>query len=151
MFIFRGFIGRLVANRPGATAPGPAKITYDQYFRYLGQWFSAVLGISLAAFRKQFATQSGRSGGASGALNAGVSDDLIGQHGDWKTKAALRRYLKSDTPRLLSVSRAAMRPPGTTAPVVRIEEESAGVPPEAAVDDLPPVVVGVPSGAFAWS
>jgi integrase len=151
LFVFRGFNGRLVAKRPRSTAPGGARITYDQYFRYLGQWFSAVMGVSLAAFRKQFATQSGRSGGASAAVNAGVSDELIGQHGDWKTKAAQRRYMKSDTTRLLSVSRAAMGSTKTPAPDVRIEDESAGVPPEVAEDDLPPVVIGVPPGAFAWS
>jgi integrase len=151
LFIFRGFNGRLVAKRPGSTAPGPDKITYDQFFRYLGQWFSGVRGVSTAVFRKQFATQSNRSGGASAALNAGVSDELIGQHGDWKTKAAQRRYMKSDTSRLLSVSRAAMGLSKTPAPDVRIECESAGVPPAMAEDDLPPDVIGVPPGAFAWS
>jgi hypothetical protein len=151
LFIFRGFNGRLVAKRPGSTAPGPDKITYDQFFRYLGQWFSGVMGVSTAVFRKQFATQSNRSGGASAALNAGVSDELIGQHGDWKTKAAQRRYMKSDTTRLLSVSRAAMGLSKTPAPDVRIEGESAGVPPAMAEDDLPPDVIGVPPGAFAWS
>ena len=75
---FRGFNGRLVAKRPGSTAPGPDKITYDQFFRYLGQWLGGVMGVSIAVFRKQFATQSNRSCGASVALNAGVSDELIG-------------------------------------------------------------------------
>ncbi len=59
--------------------------------------------------------------------------------------------MKTDTPRLLSVSRAAMGPPKTPAPDVRIECESAGAPPEMAVDEQPPVVVGVPARAFAWS
>jgi hypothetical protein len=36
LFIFRGFNGRLVPKRPGSTAPGTNKITYDQFFRYLG-------------------------------------------------------------------------------------------------------------------
>jgi integrase len=151
LFVFRGFNGRLVAKRSRSTAPGAAKITYDQYFRYLGQWFSGVMGISLAAFRKKFATQSGRSGGASAAVNAGVADELIGQHGDWKTKASQRRYMKSDSARLLSVSRAAMGSTKTPAPDVRIEDESAGVPPEMAEVDLPPEVIGVPPGAFVWS
>ncbi len=97
LFIFRGFNGRLVSKRPGSTAPGPDKITYDQFFRYLGQWFSGVMGVSVAVFRKQFATQSGWNGRASAALNAGVLDELIGQHGDWKSKAAQRRYMKGDT------------------------------------------------------
>ena len=62
-----------------------------------------------------------------------------------------KRYMKTDTPRLLSVSRAAMSLPKTTAPDVRIESESAGAPPEMAEDEQPPAVVGVPAGAFAWS
>ena len=33
--VFRGFNGRLVNKSPGSTAPGPAKITYDQMLRYL--------------------------------------------------------------------------------------------------------------------
>ncbi len=107
------------------------------------------MGVSVAVFRKQFATQSGRSGGASAALNAGVSDELIGPHGVWKSKEAQRRYMKSGTPRLLSVSRATMDLPTTPAPDVRIEDESAGVPPVMAEDDLPPDVIGVPPGAFA--
>jgi len=82
LFIFRGFNGRVVLKRPGSTAPGPDKITYDQFFRYLGLWFSGVMGVSVAVFRKQFATQSNRSGGAFAALNAGVSDELIDHHGD---------------------------------------------------------------------
>ncbi len=31
--IFRGFNGRLVARSPRMNAPGPKKITYDQYLR----------------------------------------------------------------------------------------------------------------------
>jgi hypothetical protein len=81
--IFRGFKGRLVAKSPRMTASGPKKITYDQYLRYLSLWFSGVMGVSIDAFRKQFATQSGRSGGASSASNAGVPFELWGQHGGW--------------------------------------------------------------------
>ena len=121
------------------------------FFRYLGQWFSGLMGVPVAVFRKQFATQSNRSGGASAALNAGVSDELIGQQGNRKTKAAQRRYMKSVSPRLLSVSRAAMGLPKTPVPDVRIEDESAGVPPVMAEDDLLPDVIGVPPEAFAWS
>ena len=59
--------------------------------------------------------------------------------------------MKTDTPRLLSMSRAAMGPPKTPAPDVRIEGESASAPPEMAEVEQPPVVVGVTTGAFAWS
>jgi len=60
--LFCGFNGRLVAKSPRMTAPGPKNITYDQYLRYLSLWFSGVMGVSIDAFRKHFATQSGRSG-----------------------------------------------------------------------------------------
>jgi hypothetical protein len=54
------------------------------------------MGISVKAFRKHFATQSGRSGGASAASNACIPVELWGQHGDWKTMNAQKRYVKSD-------------------------------------------------------
>jgi hypothetical protein len=85
------------------------------------------------------------------ASDAGVPAELWGQHGDWKSWEAHKHYMKTDTPRLLSVSRAAMGTPMTPAPDVRIEFESASAPLEMAEDDQPPVVVGVPTGAFAWS
>ena len=151
LFIFRGFNGRLVAKSPRMTAPGPKKITYDQYLRYLSLWFSGVMGVSIDAFRKQFATQSGRSGGASSASNAGVPFELWGQHGGWKTLDAQKRYMKSDPSRLLAVSRAAMHLPTGLEPDVRIECGSAVAPALMAGDEEPPVVVGVPKGAFAWS
>jgi len=93
-------------------------------------WFNGVMGVSFATFRKQFATQFGRSGGASAASNAGVLAELWGQHRDWKSWDAEKRYTKTDTPRLLSVSRATMGPPKTPAPDVRIEFESVGASPE---------------------
>jgi hypothetical protein len=76
MPVFRGFNGRLAAKSPRITAPGPKKITYDQLLRFLSMWFSGVMGVIVAAFRKQFATQSGRIGGASAASNAGVPVEL---------------------------------------------------------------------------
>jgi hypothetical protein len=148
--IFRGFNGRLVAKSPASTAPGPSRIGYDQFLRFLSIWFSGVMGISVELFRKQFATQSGRSGCASAAANAGVPAELWGQHGDWKSAASQKRYMKSDTEHLLSVSRAAMGP-STPAPDVRIGNESAGPTPEMAEVELVLDVVGVPAGAFSWS
>ncbi len=149
--VFRGFNGRLVAKSPRATTPGPKKIAYDQFLRFMSLWFNGLMGVSVAAFRKQFATQSGRSGGASVVSNAGVPAELWGQHGDWKSWEAQKRCMKTDTLRLLSVSRAAMGPPKTTAPDVRIECESADALPDMAEDEQPPVVVGALAGAFACS
>jgi len=71
---------------------------------------------------------------------------VIGAHGRRK-----KRHTKSDTTRLLSVSRAAMVPPKTVAPDVRIDCESAGALPEMAEEEQAPDVVRGPSGAFACS
>ena len=79
---FRGFNGRLVVKNPGWTAPGPDKNTYDQILRFMSLWFNGVIGTPVALLKKQFATQSGRSGSASAASNAGVPAELWGQHGD---------------------------------------------------------------------
>ena len=57
----------------------------------------------------------------------------------------------SNKTRLLSVSRAAMHLPMGLAPDVRTECGSAVAPALMAGDEEPPVVVGVPKGAFAWS
>jgi hypothetical protein len=172
LFVFRGFNGRLVAKNPGSTTPGPDKIPYDQMLRFMGLWFSGVLGTSVALFKKQWATQSGRSGSASAAANAGIPAELWGQHGDWHSMAAQKVYMKSDTESLLAVSRAAMRlpealrvagragdvpagaPPGAGTQDeedVRTAAEPAGAPLVDAEDDLPPEVVGVPQGAFQWT
>ena len=124
---------------------------YPLYLRYLSLWFSGVMGVSIDAFRKQFATQSGRSGGASSAANAGVPFELWGQHGEWKTLDAQKRYMKSDPSRLLAVSHAAMHLPTGLAPDVRTECGSVVAPTLMAGDEEPPEVVGVPKGAFAWS
>ncbi len=59
--------------------------------------------------------------------------------------------MKTDKPRLLSVSRAAMDTPMNPVPDVLIKFEFAVAPPEIAEDEQPPVVVGVPTKAFAWS
>ena len=66
----------------------------------------------MALFIKQFATQSGRSGSASAAANAGVPAELWGHHGDWHSLAPQKVYMKSDKEFLLSVSREKMRLPG---------------------------------------
>ncbi len=82
LHVFRGFNGRLVAKNPGRTAPRPDKIAYDQMLWFMGLWFSGVLGTPVALFKKQFATQSGRSGSTSATVSAGLPVELWGQHGD---------------------------------------------------------------------
>ncbi len=138
--------------RARATLPrGQEKITYDQLLRYLSLWFSIVMGVSVEAFRKQFSTQSRRSGGASAAANSDVPKELWGQHGDWKSLEAQKPYMKSDTKYPLSVLRAVMSLPKGTAPEMRIECDPASVPLQQADEDSPSEVVGVPEGAFVWS
>lgn len=158
LYVFRGFNGRLVATNPGKTNPNEKFISYDQLLRFMSLWFSGVMGITVEEFRKLFATQSGRSGCASAAANAGVSLELWGQHGDWKSFEAQKRYMKRDSASLLSVSLAAMRTPlvGGSSPLVaqpdvRTEASSSVevIPP--CVDEEPPAVEGVPIGAFSWS
>ncbi len=94
--------------------------------------------------------QFGRSGGASAAANARVPAELRGQHGDWKTMDAHKRYMKTRPSRLLSVSRAAMGFLKGPAP----DEGIGGSwrnPPGVGEDILLPVVVEVPNGAFVWT
>ena len=88
--------------------PGESRIAYAQLSRYMSLWFGSILGLSPAEFRKQFGTQSGRSGGASAASNAGVAWELWGQHGAWASEKAQTCYMQKDVASLLSVSQAAM-------------------------------------------
>jgi hypothetical protein len=111
-------------------------------------WLSGVIGVPVAAFRKQFATQSRRSGVASAAVNFDIPKELFGHHGDWKSWKAQKRYMKSSPTHLLSVSRATMSLPRGPAPDGWIEYDSAINPPPLAEDYSPPDVVGVPEGAF---
>ena len=158
--VFRGFNGRLVAKNPGRTTPFASRITYGQYHRYLSQWFGGVLGLTPVEFRAQFGTQSGRSGGASAASNAGIALELWGQHRAWASFASQKCYMARDEASILSVSRAAMglvpsivaapsTPPGVDLDV-RVEGNDVIV--EAIGDaDVVAEVEGVPEGTFAWS
>ncbi len=105
-FVFRGFNGRLVAKSPGKTQSYVEQIKFDQFLRCLSLWFSGVLGISPKSFRKQFGTQSGRSGGASAASNAGVDDELWAQPGSWSSWASQKCYMERDRASVLFVTRA---------------------------------------------
>jgi len=83
--------------------------------------------------------------------NGGVPAELWGQHEDWKTLDAQKRYMKSDKTRWLSMSRAAMRLPTVRAPDVQTDCGSAVTPPFVAGDNSPLDMVGVSKGVFAWS
>ena len=125
LHVFRGFNGRLVAKNPRATAPSQKKITYGQFLRFLSLRFSGVMSVSAADFRKQFATQSGRGGGASLGFQCGRSGGVVGLSRSLKHLGGAYVLYEIDTTRLFSVLRVAMGPPKTTAPDVRIERESA--------------------------
>ena len=56
--------------------------------------------------KNSFGLHSLRTGGASAAANAGVSDRLFKRHGRWKTDQAKDGYIKDKLDSLLSVSRS---------------------------------------------
>ena len=68
------------------------------------------------------------SEGALAAANSDVPKELWGQYGDWKSWEAHKRYMKSDTKHMRSVSHATMSLPKGTTPDVRIECDSASCP-----------------------
>ena len=103
-FVFRGLNGHLVAKILDKTQPLDTPINYMQYLRYLSLWFSGVLGSTPEEFRKQICTQSSRNGGASAASNAGISLELWGQYGDYKSFAPHKCFMERDMESILSVS-----------------------------------------------
>ena len=157
-FIFRGFNGRFVLTSPEKTAPGPSFISYAQFSKYLALWFGASLGLSPKEFSTVYGSQSGRSGAASAAANVGVSMELWGQHGDWKSVKSQKNYMKRDPEAILSVSRAAMTPVsaahfGAPTPVLQVPQAATitPLPPTpGSFEDAPSFVEGVPPGSFAW-
>ena len=92
--LFQGFDGALVRRFPERSIPSGSAITYPQFRRYMSQWFGPIVGLSPAAFLKEFGSQSGRSGGASAAANAGVPWERWGQHGSWQSASAQRAYMQ---------------------------------------------------------
>lgn len=54
---------------------------------------------------RNYGLHSLRSGGASHLANKGVSEELLMQHGRWKTTTAKNRYVKRDLERRLDVSK----------------------------------------------
>ena len=108
--LFQGFDGSLVRRFPERSTPIGSAIAYPQFRRYLSQWFAPVLGLSPGAFLKEFGSQSGRSGGASAAANAGVPWERWGQHGSWQSVSAQRAYMQLSDENILGVSQTIMTP-----------------------------------------
>ena len=123
--------------------------------RYLSQWFGGILGLSPKEFRAQYGSQSCRSGGASAAANAGVSQELWGQHGDWASWESQRRYMQPNESAILSVSRAVMQQPEAPRTPTGVEDvREAGTDAFEVAEgdeDVVPEVEGVPGGFFRWS
>jgi len=107
-YVFRGFNGRLVKKSPDKTSPRNECITCAQFSTFISLWLRGAMGISPTKFHSLYGSQSGRNGGASAASNAGIPLALWGQHGDLKSAATQRYYMKKDVPSILSVSLAAM-------------------------------------------
>ena len=121
-------------------------------------WFSGVLKISTRDFRKQFGTQSGRSGGASAASNVGVGVELWGQHGAWASWESKKCYMSRDRASVLSVTRAILGYGIANAicapqpdPLINIRLESGDIVEIIeGDDDVVTEVEGVPNGSFRW-
>ena len=153
--IFCGFDGRLVAKNPQKTVPYDVPIKYDQYVRYLSLWFGEVLGISTQEFKSQYGSQSGRSGRASAASNAGIPHELWGQHGDLASFQSPKRYMKKDVKAILSVSLATMELFGNSNKYIELDllldvRDDSGDSDSTIFDDSILVMDGIPQDAFRW-
>ncbi len=110
------------------------------------------MGIPPTEFLSRYGSQSGRSGGALAASNAGIPLELWGWHGDWKSAAAQRCYMQKDVGSILSVSPAAMGqhipaplPRGALPPIIR----NSCVLSTLAVEAVAYSIEGVPEGSLA--
>ena len=71
---------------------------------YVSLWFGVVCYLSTEEFKQQSGFESSRIGSAYAALDAGISVELWGRHGDWAFINSQKRYAKRDTKSILSVS-----------------------------------------------
>jgi len=78
--VFKGFNGRLVKKRPERIFSGNECITYTHFSTFLALWFGGVMMISPMKFHSLYGSQSGRSGAALAASNAGIPLEIWGQH-----------------------------------------------------------------------
>ena len=124
------------------------------------------MGLSPKEFSTIYGSQPGRNGAASTASNAGVSMELWGQHGAWKSVKSQPNYMKRDPEAIIFVSKDAMTPVpeanfGAPMPTVAVSPATiqSGVLPRASIQPPPTpgspekgprFVEGVPLGSFAW-
>ena len=94
---------RLAKTKKGHNAIGHRQICYttinDDFHRLIAP-------VCENMDSREYGLHSLRSGGASTAVNNGVSERLIGEHGRWKSGYSRDRYLKDDKTARLSVTRA---------------------------------------------
>ena len=80
-------------------------LNYDVFSNALALWMGELMGLSPEEFKHRFGTRSGRAGGTTAALAAGVPEPLIRKHGDWRS-AAMYRYMEPDAITEATVARA---------------------------------------------
>ncbi len=81
-------------------------------------------------FLKRFGTKSGRAGGATTAVNAGVPREDVQAHGGWASDA-VDRYVTRSTDQKLKVGRTILLPPPpVTAPTAQVSNSADPAEPQ---------------------
>ena len=96
-------ICRLAKTKSGHNAIGYRPLSYSTIN---DQFHSLIAPFCENQDSRDYGLHSLRSGGASTAINNGVSERLIGKHGRWKSGFCRDRYLKDGKRARLSVTRA---------------------------------------------
>lgn len=92
----------LVKTKKGHRALGQNSISYTTTRNEFLKLLEPVVPITESI--KQYCTHSMRSGGATSAINNGVSERDIDLHGRWKSAKSRNRYLKDSLKRKLKIS-----------------------------------------------
>ena len=96
-------ICRLAKTKKGHNAIGNRPISYTTVYEYFQEF---IVPVCEEISPGSYGIHSLRSGGASAAINNGVSERLVGKHGRWKSGYSRDRYLKDDKKARLSVTEA---------------------------------------------
>ena len=100
-------------------------ILYRTYKTALAKWMPGYVGAENAEeFLKRFGTKSGRAGGATAAIAAGVPREDVQAHGGW-TSEAVDRYVTRGAEKKLSVGKAVLlSSPPATAPSAPVSQSA---------------------------
>ena len=107
--VFRRVDGRVVQwhpERARETYHRSEAMPYDQCSRYVLRFLAQHAKRSEADFRKEFGTQSLRSGGATAVAAAGVDSRMFQRHGGWRSTGCMNLYIKDSLEARLAVTRA---------------------------------------------